>query len=139
MKTDKKLISLKEAAKLSGYSSDYIGQLIRAGKIPGQQVYSNIAWMTTGEAVLEYKNKGKNVQKPGLKDRFNVRKRQLGMQFGILKLFFQTFKSSWPIFLIVVISFIFLVTYFIYLTLDYNYPKNINKNEKQKIQKNISF
>jgi hypothetical protein len=45
---------LKEAASLSKYSSDYIGQLIRAGKIEGQQVYSNIAWVTTEEAVKNY-------------------------------------------------------------------------------------
>lgn len=48
------LISLREAAKLSGYTPDYIGQLIRSGKLPGKQVFSNVAWMTTEEAVLEY-------------------------------------------------------------------------------------
>ena len=63
MKNEKNLISLKEAAKISGYSSDYIGQLIRAGKIPGKQVYSNIAWMTTAEAVIEYKKSGKSKNK----------------------------------------------------------------------------
>jgi hypothetical protein len=50
----KKLISLKEAAKISGYSSDYVGQLIRSGKIEGKQVFSNVAWMTTEEAVQKY-------------------------------------------------------------------------------------
>ena len=50
----KKYISLKEAAKISGYSADYIGQLIRAGKLPGRQVYVNVAWMTTEDAVREY-------------------------------------------------------------------------------------
>lgn len=48
------LISLREAAKISGYSSDYIGQLIRSGKLEGKQVFSNVAWMTTEEAVLAY-------------------------------------------------------------------------------------
>ena len=47
-------ISLKEAAKISGYSSDYIGQLIRQGKLSGKQVYCNVAWVTTEEAVREY-------------------------------------------------------------------------------------
>jgi hypothetical protein len=56
------LISLREAAKISGYSPDYIGQLIRSGKIPGKQVFSNVAWMTTEEAVLAHMAKsGKGV------------------------------------------------------------------------------
>ena len=50
----KKYISLKEAAKISGYSSDYVGQLIRAGKLEGKQVFSNVAWMTTEEAIRKY-------------------------------------------------------------------------------------
>ena len=50
----KQLISLKEAAKISGYSSDYVGQLIRSGKLEGKQVFSNVAWMTTEEAVQKY-------------------------------------------------------------------------------------
>lgn len=49
-----KFITLKEAGELSGYSSDYIGQLIRKGKLSGQQVYSSVAWVTTQEALLEY-------------------------------------------------------------------------------------
>jgi hypothetical protein len=53
-------ISLKEAADISQYSPDYIGQLIREGKIEGKQVYSNISWVTTEQAVQEYmERKGK--------------------------------------------------------------------------------
>lgn len=58
---EKGYITLKEAAELSSYSSDYIGQLIRAGKIEGQQVYANIAWVTTEDSVRAYmsaKHKG---------------------------------------------------------------------------------
>ena len=47
-------LTLKEAAKLAGYSSDYIGQLIRAGKIRGEQVYSGVAWMTTKDEIQAY-------------------------------------------------------------------------------------
>ena len=50
-------ISLKEAAQISGYTADYIGQLIRSGKLPGKQVFLNVAWMTTREALQEYANK----------------------------------------------------------------------------------
>lgn len=67
----KRYISLKEAAELSGYAPDYVGQLIRAGKIPGRQVYSNIAWTTTEEAVLAYLKKMKKQKNdaPALEER----------------------------------------------------------------------
>jgi hypothetical protein len=51
---EKEFISLKEAAELSGYSPDYVGQLIRAGKLRGKQVYSNVAWVTTREDLDRY-------------------------------------------------------------------------------------
>ncbi|MBP9669526.1 MAG: hypothetical protein KBE09_04530 [Candidatus Pacebacteria bacterium] len=52
-------ISLKEAAKISGYTADYLGQLIRGGKLPGKQVFSNVAWVTTEDAVYEYVRNGR--------------------------------------------------------------------------------
>ncbi len=54
-----KYISLKEAAAQSGYTADYVGQLIRRGKLPGKQVFSHVAWMTTEEALQEYIKKNK--------------------------------------------------------------------------------
>lgn len=51
---EKGYITLKEASALTNYSSDYLGQLIRAGKIRGEQVYSNVAWVTTENEVLSY-------------------------------------------------------------------------------------
>ena len=51
----KKYITLREAAKISGYAPDYIGQLIRSGKLPGKEVYCNTAWLTTEEAIASYK------------------------------------------------------------------------------------
>ena len=47
-------ITLKEAAKISGYSPDYLGQLIRKGKLAGKQVYLNVAWVTTEKALRSY-------------------------------------------------------------------------------------
>ena len=47
-------ITLKEASERFGYSADYIGQLIRKGKIEGKQVYANVVWMTTPEAMEAY-------------------------------------------------------------------------------------
>ena len=54
MNQDEKSMSLKEASKISGYAPDYIGQLIRNGKLSGKQIYSGVAWVTTERAVLEY-------------------------------------------------------------------------------------
>jgi hypothetical protein len=51
-----KYISLKEASAISGYAPDYIGQLIRSGKLSGKQVYSNVAWVTTEAALDDYLN-----------------------------------------------------------------------------------
>ena len=47
-------ITLKEAAELADYTPDYVGQLIRAGKIKGEQVYCSVAWVTTKEEVEAY-------------------------------------------------------------------------------------
>ena len=52
--TKQKFISLKEASLLCGYAPDYIGQLIRQGKIPGHQRLSGIAWVTTESAMRDY-------------------------------------------------------------------------------------
>lgn len=51
---EKGYITLKEAAAIANYSPDYVGQLIRAGKIKGEQVYNNVAWVTTEDEVLAY-------------------------------------------------------------------------------------
>jgi hypothetical protein len=50
----KDYISLKEASEISGYSADYIGQLIRAGKLNGKQVFQQVVWVTTEKDLLAY-------------------------------------------------------------------------------------
>jgi hypothetical protein len=57
---DKDAITLKEASQMSGYSPDYLGQLIRQGKLPGKQVYSSVAWVTTEDAVRSYMDTAKS-------------------------------------------------------------------------------
>jgi hypothetical protein len=52
-----KFISLKEAAKLTGYASDYIGSLIRKGKLTGKKVYSGISWMINEGDIKKYQEK----------------------------------------------------------------------------------
>jgi hypothetical protein len=56
-------ITLKEASELFGYTPDYIGQLIRKGRIEGKQVYANVAWMTTEASIKEYLSREKSVSK----------------------------------------------------------------------------
>jgi len=51
---EKGYITLKEAAVIANYSPDYVGQLIRSGKIKGEQVYSNLVWVTTEEEIQSY-------------------------------------------------------------------------------------
>lgn len=63
MNAKEKRITLKEAAEMSGYTPDYLGQLIRKGKLPGEQIYANVAWVTTESAVRDYlDNTKKGVQ-----------------------------------------------------------------------------
>jgi len=58
-KSKDKFITLKEAAEISGYAPDYVGQLIRGGKLEGKQVFSNVAWVTTEDAIREYMDRSK--------------------------------------------------------------------------------
>ncbi len=67
-KKEAKYITLKEASKMTGYSPDYLGQLIRKGKLEGKQVYLNVAWMTTEEAVAEYLEKNNKTGGAGFSD-----------------------------------------------------------------------
>jgi hypothetical protein len=53
-KEEGQYITLKEAAKISGYTPDYLGQLIRKGKLEGKQIYLNVAWVTTEKALSAY-------------------------------------------------------------------------------------
>lgn len=62
-KSKEKFITLKEAAEISGYAPDYVGQLIRGGKLEGKQVFSNVAWVTTEEAIRAYMDRSKKGSK----------------------------------------------------------------------------
>jgi hypothetical protein len=136
---DKKLITLKKAALISGYSSDYIGQLIRSGKIPGKQIYTNITWVTTAEAVLEYKKNKNGTKDNGEKDttinKLKFQSRRIKIQYNILRLFFQTFKSAIPLMAVLLLTLIILGV-FIFQSLFYkeNYiekPQDTTETENQ--------
>ncbi len=110
MGKDSKYISLKEASKISGYSSDYIGQLIRSGKLPGKQVFSNVAWMTTEKDIKEYKEKNKQAQNgSGKKNRNRGSK--------LVKMFLYA-------------TLVFLVAFFLFLL--YVFSVNLDKNLEKK-------
>jgi hypothetical protein len=47
-------LTLKEAADKTDYTPDYIGQLIRAGKIEGKQIYSSVAWVANEHSLKQY-------------------------------------------------------------------------------------
>ena len=49
-----KYLPLKEAAKLFGYNPDYIGCLIRKGKIPGKKVCGTTSWQLNKQSIIEY-------------------------------------------------------------------------------------
>ena len=116
-----KWISLKEAAEISGYSPDYIGYLIRTGKIPGKQVYFNIAWRTTAEAVLNYKQReqkrelGQSTFGGKILSFFREIKGKIFWELRVLKLFAKTFKYVLPIIIILILSLSALI-FFIFST-----------------------
>ena len=110
-----KLISLREAAKITGYSSDYIGQLIRNGKIPGKQVYSNIQWMTSVDAIKDYRKKSKNKKDDNISDKITMKRRKFAMEIAILRLFFTNFKYALPLLILTIVSLVSLFTYMGYV------------------------
>ncbi len=52
MESLKKVITLNQAAKQSGYSQDYLGYLIRQGELKGTKV--GRSWVTTQEEIQNY-------------------------------------------------------------------------------------
>ena len=64
---DKNYISAKQVQSLFGYTSDYVGQLCRAGKLESKMI--GRSWFVTEQSIIDYKNsvadavKEKNEQK----------------------------------------------------------------------------
>ena len=115
MSKNNDLITLKEASELTGYSPDYIGQLIRSGKITGRQVYTNITWMTTAAEIINYIRKAKNKKENTLKESIGRQTRLLGLQVNSFKMVLQNFPSLKYWFLILFVSF-FILSLFILFT-----------------------
>lgn len=137
MENDNNLINLKEAASISGYSADYVGQLIRQGKIPGKQVACNVQWMTTKEAVLGYKQgDGQKSKDTKIANFIKGKKNRLGFEWEVYKLFFKTFKSLAPVLIILIISFFTLIIFSIYNLFS---NKNIPPIPEKQLENNTTF
>jgi len=52
MQNLKKVISLNKASKISGYTQDYLGFLIRSGELKGEKM--GRSWFTTEEEINNY-------------------------------------------------------------------------------------
>jgi len=50
----KNSLSLEEAAKISGYTPDYVGFLIRTGKIKGKKILGKASWLISDEEFKKY-------------------------------------------------------------------------------------
>lgn len=118
-------ITLKEASERFGYTPDYIGQLIRKGKIEGKQVYANLAWMTTAVAIEDYMAREKVVAK-SLPSRVTTLTRISGFLFAeesSHSLYF--FLRGVIALLIVSILFVF---YFISIAIDHRLIESAEKD-----------
>ena len=126
MNKDKnELITLKEAAELTGYSSDYIGQLIRSGKLSGKQVFTNVAWMTTREAVFDYAQRDKKNMSS-----HSTQKKNYAEYFHSPDFFVKLYTySGWTV-VVVLLLFVLLFAYIFSVSIDHR----INANYLQTIE-----
>ena len=126
-----KFITLKEASKISGFAPDYVGQLIRMGKIPGKQVYSNVAWVTTEEAVLEYlQKKGEGEKAPSSWRTMSEHIRRLQAYNKSAEDISKIFKVSMYLAIALLVLFGLLLFYIFSVTLD----KQLNQSAIQHIE-----
>ena len=126
-----KYITLKEAAKISGYAPDYIGQLIRKGRLPGKQMYCTVAWMTTEEALKDYIQKNQNgkgnpLVKEGLLEKFRQIKIRLLFEIKLAQLYKTVLYSA----IILSVGFSLLLFYI----LSVNIEKKLEQRALEKIE-----
>lgn len=130
-KKEKKYITLKEASALSGYSSDYIGQLIRNGKISGKRVYANPVWMTTRDDLFEYLNLNRsndNLDEKNLNNlssKFKTWKTKIRSQLELVKLY------KGILYFTITVSVIF--SLFVFYIFSVNFDARLNQGSVQEI------
>jgi len=119
---------------MSGYAPDYIGQLIRKGRLPGKQVYCTVAWMTTEAAVRQYMrnaqgNKGGKLTFKGrLTEGFQQIKTWAMLQMRLAKMF----RVALYFVIILSVGFSLLLFYIFSVSFD-------NKLQKNAIEKIEAF
>lgn len=120
---NKKFITLKEAAEISGYSPDYIGQLIREGKIPGKRVYRNVVWVTTEDAIKDYASSSKQRDKSSrtLKERWRELKIKAESAFSPVFIM----KSAFYLSLAVAVLFSLFLFFILSVSIDKQIEQNI--------------
>ena len=118
-------ISLKEAAEITGYSSDYVGQLIRSGKLPGKQIFTNVSWVTTREALLEYHRKDKKGKMAQIAMSPTITEKLLSPR-GLAKMYS---VIGWIAVAVLMICFLFLL-YMMSVSIDHR----INANYLEKVE-----
>ena len=135
-KKSEKYITLKEAAKISGYAPDYIGQLIRKGKLPGKQVYCTVAWMTTEKSLGEYMQKNQDRDKSkniSLREKSTERLQQIKNSVLLEIKFARLYKTVLYLSIILSVGFSLLLFYIFSVSLDNKLEQNaierINKIE----------
>ncbi|OGG40169.1 hypothetical protein A3A21_00740 [Candidatus Jorgensenbacteria bacterium RIFCSPLOWO2_01_FULL_45_25b] len=126
-------ISLKDAAKISGYAPDYVGQLIRKGKLPGKRVYCNVAWMTTEEAVEEYikSSKQKKEEKASFKEKSFATIRQLRLRMVSETKMATLAKSALYGVVVLSVSISLILFYILSITIDKKIEKSALKSTKE--------
>ncbi len=116
---EEKYITLKEAAKISGYAPDYIGQLIRKGKLHGKQMYCAVAWMTTEEAIKQYVQKSAEKQEnPSLADKIQEKFQQIKTRALLEIQLARLFKTTLYLTIILSISLSLLLFYILSVNIE---------------------
>ncbi|MEK7585873.1 MAG: hypothetical protein AAB477_01405 [Patescibacteria group bacterium] len=92
MESLKKIINLNQAAKISGYTQDYLGYLIRQGDIKGKKV--GRSWVTTEEEVQNYLFKQKIRQDKFAVGSFLSRRRTRNIFLATLIIFVGVFSVT---------------------------------------------
>lgn len=131
---EEKYISLKEAAKISGYAPDYIGQLIRKGKLPGKQVYCTVAWMTTEESLRRYIQKSaEKRQNPSLADRIKEKLQQIKTRAFLEIKLAQLFKTV--LYFTIILSVVFSLLLFYVFSVSFD--KKLEQRAREKLEYGI--
>jgi excisionase family DNA binding protein len=123
MNNTEKYLTLKEAAQMSGYTSDYIGQLIRKGRLPGKQVYHSVAWVISKDDLDEYIRLNQNGEKE--QGEHNGEKARGIFAPGII--------MSWIMWATIIMLSAFIILLFYILSA--NLEKKMQQNAAQEVQK----